>query len=437
MPVLLSKWPSMTTWWVIMNRIHSFSALLLSTAIGLSTADASSETFRYNGFISQSIIVSEDNPFYDRESGTHLRFREIGLNGTWQPHSRLRFTGQLLSRKAGAIDDGDPEVDLLSVDYQFLAHQQVNAGIRLGRLKNNFGLYNVTRDIPQARVGAVVPQSVYFESFRDAVLLVDGAELYASGHSNIGSWAASINYGDVDVEEGLVEAQYFQREIIGGFSRFEDRSSIHLEFEPDAIPGLKLSVSNLSGNIDLEDVPTLSLEDQLAASIAIASDPFAAFEYLTSMNLNTDIYMFSGQYRRDSWAVSAEYLEIKTITTDVTILGQPGVPDTETDSEGYYLQFEWTPSNWMSFYSRAERLYYTADDKDGTDSALLLGLNPAGRFSEIMTLGARWSVNEAFAITGQFSRNKGFGHAVGSTGADYAGFDERWDLGIIQFSYHF
>jgi hypothetical protein len=286
-------------------------------------------------------------------------------------------------------------------------------------------------------VGAVVPQSVYFESFRDAVLLLDGAELYASGHSALGSWSASINYGDVDIEEGLVEAQYFQREIIGDFSRFEDRSNIYFEFEPDAVPGLKLAISNLSGNIDLEGVPTFSLEEQFAASLAIANDPFAAFEYLTSMNLNADLYMYSGQYRRDSWAVSAEYLEIKADTTDVTILGQPSGPDTRANSEGYYLQFEWIPANWMSLYSRAERLYYDTNDKDGSASAQLLGLNPAGRFSEILTLGARWNVKEDFAITAQFSRNKGFGHAVGSTGADYSSFDERWDLGIIQFSYHF
>jgi hypothetical protein len=420
-----------------MNRNTPFFKKFFSGCLLLLMASNTSADLQTHGFISQSIIISEDNPFYDDEPGTHLNFREIGFNGSWQANDRLRFTGQFLSRRAGDIDDGKPEFDLVSVDYKFLSRDTINAGVRLGRLKNQFGLYNVTRDIPHARLGVVVPQSVYFESFRDAVLRADGAEFYTSGLSPLGDWSLHFNYGDTEIEESLVEAQFFQREILGDFNDFEGRLNLFLQLEPSALPGLTLAYTRLQGDVSLQDFPTLTPTQQFQAGVAIALDPFEAFNYVSSLDLEVDLSVYSAEYRAPKWALSLEYLNIDTVTSNVTILGQPGLPDSEDQSEAYYVQLEWNPVERWSFYTRMERLYYDKDDRDGSNSAVGLGINADGRFAKIFTLGARWYITEDFSIGAQFSKNKGFAHSVGSTDVDYDSLKENWDLGILQFSYHF
>jgi hypothetical protein len=393
--------------------------------------------FQYHGFVSQSVIMSDDNPFYDDEAGTHGNFRELGLNGVWELSEKLRFNGQLLSRKAGDIDNGDPEIDLLSLDYRFHVSNPINLGLRAGRLKNPFGLYNETRDIPHARVGVVVPQAVYFESFRDAVLRVDGLELYASGYNAIGDWTARINHGQADIEESLVEAQFFQTEILGEFREIDNRSTLYLQLEPIAISGLKLAFTKFVGDLSLGGFPQLTPQQQLQASMDIMLDPFSAFNYVTSLDLTVDLSVLSLEYRASKWAISAEYLDIDTETSNVTVLGQPGLPNSKDNSEAYYVQLEWNPYDQLSIYTRREWLYYDSDDRDGSGSASALGINPDGRFSRISSIGARYILNQSMSVAAHYASNTGFAHSVGSTSVDYSSFERDWKLCILQFEFHF
>ena len=72
--------------------------------------------YQIHGFAAQGFVLTSDNNLFgDSEDGS-LEFRELGINGQWQPLDRLGFSGQLLSRRAGEADDGDPVIDFLFAD---------------------------------------------------------------------------------------------------------------------------------------------------------------------------------------------------------------------------------------------------------------------------------------------------------------------------------
>jgi hypothetical protein len=49
---------------------------------------------------------------------------------------------------AGDMYDGTPALDYALVDLTLAETDSHSLGLRLGRLKNPFGLYNETRDVP-------------------------------------------------------------------------------------------------------------------------------------------------------------------------------------------------------------------------------------------------------------------------------------------------
>ena len=167
------------------------------------------------GYLSQGVIYSPDNPFYDDDTGTNFNLRELGINITWSANDKLRLAGQVTSRKAGDIDDGDPRLDFLLADYTVLALEEFSAGIRLGRVKNPYGLYNTIRDVPHGRPGVFVPQSVYFDSLKGAMLSADGASLYFSNSNRFFDVNFDVYGGKTYFYNDALEYMFFQRDLPG------------------------------------------------------------------------------------------------------------------------------------------------------------------------------------------------------------------------------
>lgn len=67
-------------------------------------------------------------------------------------------------------------------------------GVRLGRVKNPFALYNETRDVIWTRPGVLLPQSIYFDALalRQPEISSDGGILY--GRYAFGNHAVSAEF---------------------------------------------------------------------------------------------------------------------------------------------------------------------------------------------------------------------------------------------------
>jgi hypothetical protein len=165
-----------------MNRLGLCSAGICVAAL-LGAADASAAdigppgeplTISVHGFASQGFMLSTDNNYLAKTKNGSFEFSEIGLNFTVPITDKLRVGTQLFSRKLGAVGNFNIKADWFYLDYRFADW----FGLRAGRTKLPFGLYNENSDIDAARVPILLPQSLYPVQSRDYLLAQTGVEAY-------------------------------------------------------------------------------------------------------------------------------------------------------------------------------------------------------------------------------------------------------------------
>ncbi|MEO5769557.1 MAG: hypothetical protein ABIS92_14485 [Polyangia bacterium] len=130
-----------------------------------------------HGFVSQGFIKSTGGNNYLADSardGGSLEFTEVGLNFTSQLTERLRVGMQLFARDLGPVGTYSAKMDWFYLDYRWRDW----LGLRAGRVKLPYGLYNELADIDSARVPILLPQSLYPSASRDYLLAQTGMELY-------------------------------------------------------------------------------------------------------------------------------------------------------------------------------------------------------------------------------------------------------------------
>lgn len=129
-----------------------------------------------HGFVSQGYIRTSDNNYLARSASSRgsFEFTEVGINFTQPLGEHLRTGIQLFARDLGPLGNYDIKADWFYLDYRWTDA----LGLRAGRIKLPFGLYNEINDIDSARVPILLPQSTYPVRNRDFLLAQTGAEVY-------------------------------------------------------------------------------------------------------------------------------------------------------------------------------------------------------------------------------------------------------------------
>jgi hypothetical protein len=140
-----------------------------------------SASLQVHGFVGQGALKSTGNNYLADTKRGSLEFSDVGINFTAQPTERLRLGMQLFARKLGAVGNFNAKTDWFYLDY----HWRDWLGIRAGRVKLPFGLYNDTSDIDSARVAVLLPGSLYPVNGRDFLLAQTGFEVY--GYARLGA----------------------------------------------------------------------------------------------------------------------------------------------------------------------------------------------------------------------------------------------------------
>jgi hypothetical protein len=131
-------------------------------------------SLQVHGFVSQGFIKSTGNNYLAQSKDGSFELTEGALNFTASLGERLRLGFQLFVRDLGPVGNYNAKMDWLYFDYRWADW----LGVRAGRVKIPFGLYNEVNDIDQARVPVLLPQSIYPIGNRDFLLAQTGVELY-------------------------------------------------------------------------------------------------------------------------------------------------------------------------------------------------------------------------------------------------------------------
>jgi len=162
-----------------MNSRRLLAALLLVACPQVASAadvaiPSSERRVEVHGFVSPGFIATTGSNYLAKSKRGSFEFTEVGINFTVPITDKLRSGVQLFARDLGPVGNYSPKADWFYLDYRFDDY----FGIRAGRVKIPFGLYNDSSDVDAARVPILLPQSIYSIRDRDFLLAQTGVELY-------------------------------------------------------------------------------------------------------------------------------------------------------------------------------------------------------------------------------------------------------------------
>jgi hypothetical protein len=369
----------------------------------------------FHGFVSQGFVKSTGNNYLAKSKRGSFEFNEVGINFTKVITSRLRTGIQLFARDVGEIGNYTARFDWFYLDYRFADW----FGLRAGRTKVPFGLYNEVSDIDSARVPALMPQSVYSIRNRDFLLAQTGVEFYGLvplggiGGIEYRAYAGTI-YSDQPTNTAFRELRLDIPYLIGGRVMWET-----------PVTGLRLGASVQQLDLDYSFVVPAGSEPN--APLLPASADFSAALWVASV-----------EYVGDSLLLAAEFSRW-TIDIDSTI--PLGVPPTSTN-ERYYVMGSYrvsptfTPGAYYSVFFRDTNLF-----SDPTKSCDRWTFRGCGRqnFQHDLAVTLRFDINPYWLVKleGHYLRGTGDLTTALNDRVPLVNLEKNWALFIAKTTVHF
>ncbi|HEY3802362.1 MAG TPA: hypothetical protein VGL61_07130 [Kofleriaceae bacterium] len=305
-------------------------ALVASTPASADDALPDENAVQIHAFVSQGALLTTDNNYLAYTERGSLDFTEAGINFTKQLDDKLTVGTQLFAQDLGPNGSYRVNFDWLFLDY----HWRDWLGLRAGRVKLPFGIYNETQDVDAAQPVVLLPQSVYPEADRQFLLAQNGLDLY--GYLPIGR-AGSLEY----------EA-YF------GTLYFSLPTQLGVQFAPVDVPyigggrlmwetpvdGLRAGASAFHGTLDINAI-------------------LSGFPEPITIDLTETQWLASVEYANEGFLLDAEYGRIRDHTTE-TSLGS----EHPTAEHGYALAgYRWRP--WLMTTLYYSLMYPRVGDHNG------------------------------------------------------------------------
>jgi len=374
--------------------------------------DLNDGAIQIHGFLSQGMVNTSGNNFLGKTNNSiSYDFREIAVNASYRARPQLLFAGQIISHTAGESDNGDPGIDYAFMDWTALSGEWGRAGVRLGRVKNAYGLYNSTRDVSFTRPSILLPQSIYFERTRKLSVSSDGVNLYADYINDWGTLSAEVVLG-YPLNDKASDVALLGNNVRGGFkSAFTQLYQVKYE-SPTGRYVFATTVVNLKNDY------------KPAAGIDLNAGSF----YF-------DPVILSAQYNAENWTLTSEYA---FRPSSMKGFG-PFLPNISKDAESYYLQGTYKVLPKLEMLVRYDAEFNDRDDRNGNAyAAAKKGNLNFTQYTKDWTLGLRYDVTPAFMLRAEYHNIEGT--AILPTLDNPLGlssYDKNWDMWLLLASYRF
>ncbi len=311
------------------NQWLVFAFCLTPGGAAIANELAWSEKLSWEAFVSQTLIYTSDHNFLSQsDDRLSADMWEAGALFSAKLTPKLNFSAQLLARKISESSDEDIRLDYAFFSYPWYQSGRSTFGLRLGRIRSSYGLYNETRDMPHTRTGIVMPQSLYFDKTRNSFFSADGIELYAfhDFDENRLSYQLFLSRPFADLQEA--------RETLLPVTGLKGEHSVlaKISFGRD-VEGAKVSLTYYRPQYEFDISPALLQSDGKLYSESLVG----SFEY--------------NQY---NWRLSAEYIYLKNKVLGVLPGASPLSPFFEKAgyADGWYSQFLWRFTEQWEAYTR-------------------------------------------------------------------------------------
>lgn len=261
--------------------------------------------FQLHASVSQGFIKSTRNNYLAESQRGSFEFTEVLLNLVRPLDDELTVGFQLFARDLGPLGNYEAKFDWFFLEYR----PRDAAGLRAGRVKLPFGLYNEVSDYDAGRLPVLLPQSVYPTNVRDFLLALTGFQLFGYlGIGELGALDYSLHGGTlfIDTSESAADVSLDVPYAFGARVMWDT-----------PVTGLRAGGSVLSG--------------LLTTSFTVAGAPL-------SLDLSALLWVGSIEYIRGRGQLAAEYSRWHL---DVQSAQPAVVPSALTISERAYFGGAW------------------------------------------------------------------------------------------------
>lgn len=375
---------------------------------------SNSQDFQLHGFISQGVIDVDGSDFVNDSGEVSTELTELGLNGSYQLSNKVRLAAQVVYLDGGNRYEKGFRVDYALIDWSAYNSEYWQANIYLGRFKNNHWLYSSSRVVPFARPSIILPQSVYFDGFRDIAVGSDGAAIKIS-HSddNLGNFDLQLSYGASPISDEQIKnilSEYAQ-----GTAKQEYETHGSFYWQPTFSPW-RFGFSLLDSDFSYQ-------ENNVS-------------DFFSDSDFSMQFYTVNALYEGEIWEFSGEIYQQRFVMDGFYY------PEYHVDNigQGFYLQTRYKVTQALTLLARYENFYLDKDDKDGKEFEQITGgLVPYYfGFHKDITLGLNYDITSNFSARMEYHWVNGAGRLTPVVAPNKLINDsEDWQMWAIQLMYWF
>ncbi|WP_448214189.1 hypothetical protein [Colwellia sp. MEBiC06753] len=317
----------------------------LANAIALIVLISASQVFaqqndklQVHGFIAQGMIKANGSDFVNDDGDLSFELTEVGVNASYQINNSVRFAGQGVYLNAGNRLAAGARIDYALIDWSAYQSLSSQLNIYIGRYKNYHWLYSSTRDVPFTRPSIVLPQSVYFDGFRDIAVGGDGIALsYKHNKEGWGDFDFIISHGTSNISNE--QTSIILSEFAKGDMEHDLDYQASIYWQPEAS------------------------QWRFGAAVVDADFTYKADDIDNFQNAGITLqrYLFNMLYEGERWEISGEAIQERFVLDGFYY------PDYHQDNfgQGFFVQSRYQVNSKVKFLSRFEKFYSNKDDRSG------------------------------------------------------------------------
>lgn len=381
-----------------------------------------------HGFLSQGMFLSSKNNYLPNSQDATFELNEIAFSLSKQITPKLRVGLQLLSRDYGDLGNNDVDLDWGFADYRFSDF----LGIRMGKIKLPYSLYNESRDIDQARTMIMLPQSIYDDTRRDIFVGYQGIGLYGNlSLKSLGSLEYNAGTGSNRFKPDAVFLRYF--------AAIWNKTMIAMGLPSRTIMGLDMTtksffVGQIIWNTPLEGLRLGYSRIEFKGKVNQVNGPSSIGDWQ-----HNRWFTVSAEYVVGNLTLASEYGETNA---RITLFGVPVFMDKVQQSWYVMGAYQILPS--LSVSVLYDIYYADKEDRDGL-YYIASGLPAYMGWRKDLGIGLRYDVNRHMTLKAEMhfidgaalflsNYNSPYDPSTGMTRID---LERKWTLFGLKASYSF
>ncbi|HET8705783.1 MAG TPA: hypothetical protein VFM46_05710 [Pseudomonadales bacterium] len=379
--------------------------------------------WNFGGFADQALINTTDNNFYgatDDRLGSDIH--ELAVYGRGAISDSLDFSGQILSRDAGATDNDKPNVDFAFFTYTMFENAEWTDSFRLGRVKRPYAIYADSRSSPFSRPSIIMPQGSYYDRTRNVLFSYDGLEFHVERRNELSTYSIHAGLGIArPLKQEIDELLVLKNILLGSL---QPRDTHHIQFNYDYDSG---HFQIVTGFFKLH-----YNYDPLSPKLILDNGEFNLLNqegeyYFSAKTLGVE-------YNTSQWSIVSEVGEATTLFNGFspTYSGNPII------SRGGYIQYNYHLNNNVQLYTRYDdtHLDETHTFTEGTIFRSVGFQHWATTFYD-RVVGVSWLPTNALLLRSELHAVKGTGFINASDTASPKDLRKNWRMLAFEAAYRF